>query len=136
MMYEKAMLFGDHEIAARIIDADHPFEAKTLGRHVHNYDETRWNQARVDAVVRGSIAKFSQNPKLLTFLLGTGDAILAEMSPSDLIWGTGCREEDPVANRPEEWHGQSLLGFALMQARDQLRQTASPQGVQVMTSRP
>ena len=126
MMYEKAMLFGDHETAARIVDADHPFEAKTLGRRVRNYDDTRWNQTRIDTVIRGNIEKFSQNPKLLTFLIETGDDILAETSPSDLIWGTGCREEDPIAIQPENWPGQNLLGFALMQVRNHLRPTSVP----------
>jgi ribA/ribD-fused uncharacterized protein len=121
MMYEKATLFHDHETAARILDADHPFKAKTLGRRVRNFDEARWDQARVNLVIRGNIAKFSQNPKLLTFLIVTGDAILAETSPSDLIWGIGCREEDPIAKQPENWPGLNLLGFALMQAREHLR---------------
>ena len=122
MMYEKAVLFGDHETAARILDSDHPFEAKTLGRRVRNFDEMRWNKVRFDIVVRGSIEKFGQNPKLLKFLIETDDAILAETSPSDLIWGTGCREEDPIAHQPELWPGQNLLGFALAQARNHLTQ--------------
>jgi ribA/ribD-fused uncharacterized protein len=123
MMYQKAMLFGDGEVAARINDTDHPFEAKTLGRQVRGFDEARWNLARFDIVVRGNIAKFSQNPKLLAFLMATGEAILAEASPTDLLWGTGCREEDSIATQPEYWPGQNLLGFALMQARDYLRQS-------------
>jgi len=121
MMYEKATLFHDHETAARIIDADHPFEAKTLGRRVRNFDEMRWNELRVEIVTRGNIAKFSQAPKLLKFLIDTGNAILAETSPSDLIWGIGCREDDPIATQPENWPGLNLLGFALMQAREHLR---------------
>ena len=124
MMYEKAILFGDEEIAARIVDADHPFEAKTLGRRVRNFDQTRWSRACVDIVVRGNIAKFEQNPKLRKYLSDTGDAILAETSPSDLIWGTGCHEEDPAATAPENWPGQNLLGFVLMETRDRLRQSA------------
>jgi len=126
MMYKKAEFFGDHETAARILDSDHPFEAKTLGRLVRGFDDQRWNAVRLDLVVRGNVAKFSQDPKLLTFLIETGDAILAETSPTDLVWGTGCHEEDPIAPQPENWPGQSLLGFALMQARDQLRQNPAP----------
>ena len=125
MMYEKAMLFGDRETAARILDSDHPFEAKTLGRRVRNFDEPRWNEARFNVVVRGSIAKFSQNPKLQAFLIETGDEILAETSPTDCIWGTGCREDEPIAMQPDRWPGQNLLGFALMQARDCLRQDSA-----------
>ena len=121
MMYEKAKLFGDRETAARIFDSDHPFEAKTLGRRVRNFDELRWNEARFDVVVRGNMAKFSQNPKLRAFLLATHDDILAETSPTDCIWGTGCRDDEPIATKPDSWPGQNLLGFALMQVRDHLR---------------
>ncbi len=32
---------------------------------------------------------FKQNPELLEFLLGTGDAILVEAAPRDVIWGIG-----------------------------------------------
>jgi len=121
MMYQKASLFGDHEMAARIVDADHPFEAKTLGRKVRNFDEARWDSARFGLVVQGSVEKFSQNPELLKFLIDTGDDILAETSPTDIIWGTGCHVEDPATSQPENWPGQNLLGFALMEARDRLR---------------
>jgi len=125
MMYQKALLFGDHETAARILDSDHPFEAKTLGRSVRNFMEGRWNQARLEIVIRGNIEKFAQNPNLLNFLLATGDDILAEASPNDLVWGIGCREEDPSAIQPRNWPGQNLLGFALMQAREHFRQISN-----------
>jgi hypothetical protein len=121
MMHQKAMLFGDAETAARILDADHPFQAKTLGRLVRGFDENRWNQARLDIVIRGNLEKFGQNTNLLNFLLGTGDAILAEASPTDLVWGIGWHEEDVEASQPKNWRGQNLLGFALMEAREQLR---------------
>lgn len=120
MMYEKAVLFGDRITAARIIETDHPFEAKTLGRLVRGFDEQRWSEARLEIVMRGNLAKFSQNPKLLSFLMNTGDAVLAEASPTDLLWGIGCREESPIAAQPENWPGQNLLGFALMHVRDHL----------------
>ena len=125
MMYQKAMLFNDHETAERIVQAEHPFEAKTLGRRVRNFDEARWNHSRFDLVVRGNISKFNQNQKLQAFILNTGDDILAETSPNDLIWGTGCREEDPISTQPEKWPGENLLGFALMQVREHLRPGAA-----------
>lgn len=121
MMHQKALLFGDRETAARIVDSDHPFQAKMLGRAVRNYDDRRWRSARFDLVVRGNIEKFSQNEHLLRFLLATHDDILAETSPTDTIWGTGCHADDPIATQPGNWPGQNLLGFALMQVRATLR---------------
>ena len=50
---------------------------------------------KVDVVVKGNIAKFSQNEKLLDFLLSTDDKILVEASPKDTVWGIGLDESSP-----------------------------------------
>jgi len=120
MMAEKARLFGDERSAAAIIAAESPKEAKALGRSVRGFDGARWETAAFDIVVRGSIAKFGQDPQLRDYLVGTGDAVLVEASPLDAIWGIGLAADDPRAGRPEEWPGRNLLGFALMEARRDL----------------
>ena len=118
MMWHKAQLFGDAEIAGQVLTAGHPGEAKKLGRLVRNFDEDRWVAARYDIVVAGSVAKFGQNPDLKAFLLGTGNRVLVEASPLDRVWGIGLAADDPRASRPEEWLGLNLLGKALMEARE------------------
>ena len=50
-------------------------------------------------------------------LLNTGNAVLAEASPKDKIWGIGLVEDDPNARNPEHWNGQNLLGDILMEIR-------------------
>lgn len=50
---------------------------------------------KVDVVVKGNIAKFSQNEKSLDFLLSTDDKILVEASPKDTVWGIGLDESSP-----------------------------------------
>jgi ribA/ribD-fused uncharacterized protein len=125
MMHQKALLFGDQTTAAHILETDHPFIAKTLGRSVHGFDQTKWEQERFGIVVRGNLAKFQQNPALLARLLSTGDDILAEASPVDTIWGTGCAADAPAAANPALWPGQNLLGFALMAVRDSLRESSA-----------
>lgn len=120
MMAEKARLFGDAEIARRIVEADGPQEAKALGREVRGFDGDTWKEHRSDVVVRGNLAKFSQNPLLAAFLTGTGETVLVEASPRDAIWGIGLGAENPRAGRPEEWRGLNLLGFALMEVRERL----------------
>jgi len=122
MMAGKARLFGDAQACERIIAARTPGEAKKLGREIRDFDEAAWVQARLDIVTRGNIAKFSQNPALGAFLLGTGHQVLVEASPVDPIWGIGRAATDPAAQDPREWRGLNLLGFALMAARDALRQ--------------
>ena len=121
MMAEKARLFGDADVEARVLAAGTPKQAKALGREVTPFDSERWEDARFDVVVRGNLAKFEQNPHLRRYLEGTGDAVLVEASPVDRIWGIGLAEDDPRARRPREWDGLNLLGFALMEVRARLR---------------
>ncbi|GAA3842827.1 NADAR family protein [Sphaerisporangium flaviroseum] len=122
MMAGKARLFGDEETAAAIVAADHPKQAKDLGRRVRGFEEETWVSARFDLVVRGNLAKFGQHADLREFLLGTGERVLVEASPVDRIWGIGLAADDERAERPELWQGLNLLGFALMEVRQVLRQ--------------
>ncbi|MEH1101598.1 NADAR family protein [Micromonospora sp. CPCC 205561] len=121
MMWHKAMLFGDPEVAGRILAAGHPHRAKSLGRQVRGFDEATWQARRYDIVVAGSVAKFGQHDDLRAFLLATGDRVLVEASPVDPVWGIGLAADDPRAGDPASWRGENLLGFALMAARDALR---------------
>ena len=120
MMYRKALLFGDEATARRIMESRHPGEAKALGRTVRGFDEAVWERERFDIVIAASVAKFSQNAALRTFLLNTKQRVLVEASPRDAIWGIGLSEANPASRHPEQWRGLNLLGFALMRARREL----------------
>jgi ribA/ribD-fused uncharacterized protein len=124
MMAEKARLFHDEKILAAILEAPTPATAKALGREVANFDYQIWLPHRCDIVIRANIAKFGQHEDLRQFLLQTGDRILAEASPTDRVWGIGLADDDPDAQRPQNWKGLNLLGFALMSARHQLNAAA------------
>ncbi|MGW0436000.1 NADAR family protein [Micromonospora sp. NPDC003197] len=125
MMWRKAKLFGDDEVAERILAASHPQRAKALGRQVHNFDQRRWEEARYDIVVEGNVAKFSQHADLHQYLMTTGERILVEASPLDRVWGIGLAADDERAADPARWRGLNLLGFALMRSRAILREHAS-----------
>ena len=118
MMAEKACIFGDEEVRQQILAEYSQMAMKKLGRQVRNYDDAIWKDKRFEVVVRGNCAKFSQNEKLLRFLLSTGDKILVEASPKDVVWGIGLDELSPDAIHPHQWMGENLLGFALMKVRD------------------
>ena len=122
MMYQKAILFGDTEIAQQILDTDNPAEQKDLGRKVKNYDDSVWSEKRVDIMVDGLYEKFSQNEKLKAALLDTGFTEIAEASPIDRIWGIGYAEDHPNALDKTKWPGQNLLGIVLMRVRDKIRE--------------
>jgi ribA/ribD-fused uncharacterized protein len=123
MMAEKARLFHDEATLSKIIGARSPAIAKKLGRQVANFDDQIWRQHRYDIVVRGNRAKFSKHVELKTFLLQTGDRLLVEASPFDRIWGIGMAATDPNAEKPQFWKGLNLLGFALMEVREEFQQT-------------
>jgi ribA/ribD-fused uncharacterized protein len=120
MMWRKAMLFGDEQVAGQILTAVGPDQAKALGRRACGFDEATWAAHRFDIVVDGSTAKFGQDPDLRAFLLATGDQVLVEASPRDRVWGIGLAADDERAQDPAQWRGLNLLGFALMQARSAL----------------
>ena len=121
MMAEKARLFNDEEVRAMILAEYNQMTIKKLGRQVRGYDDDIWKHERFNVVVKGNLAKFSQNVKLQDYLLSTGDKILVEASPKDDVWGIGLEESNPDVINPRRWPGTNLLGFALMEVRDELK---------------
>ncbi len=120
MMAEKARLFDDTDALEEILTAASPAEAKAGGRRVQGFTDEVWKQHREDIVRRASVAKFRSDDELRNYLVGTGDRVLIEASPRDRIWGIGMGRNNPSAEKPSEWRGLNLLGFALMQARAEL----------------
>ncbi|CAO1596705.1 hypothetical protein XANCAGTX0491_000537 [Xanthoria calcicola] len=122
MMYRKARLFGDAEVAAQIMLAITPKEHKALGRKVKNFDGTVWDAIREDIVEEGNWSKFCSSKngaRWRDMLLETGDRDLVEASPFDRIWGIGYSAEHAEANR-SKW-GANLLGKALVRVRERIK---------------
>ena len=74
MMFQKAMLFDDKEIASRIATVDNPNEAKALGRQVKGFDNSVWEENRMDIVTSGLVLKMKANRSVLEAALGHRDA--------------------------------------------------------------
>ncbi len=121
MMVQKAVLFGDHEMAGKILDSESPAKAKAYGRQVSGFNQKVWDGEKFDIVVTGNFLKFSQNEDLKEFLLNTNDRVLVEASPVDRVWGNGLPSDHEHADNPKHWRGENLLGFALMKVRDKLQ---------------
>lgn len=119
MMAQKAKLFHDSTRYTAILRATEPWECKDLGKQVTPFNAAAWDEVKFDVVKAGNRAKFEQNPDLKQKLLDTGNAILAEASPKDNIWGIGLDAQAAAATDMAEWPGQSLLGIALMQLRSE-----------------
>ena len=121
MMFQKAIIFNDTEIAREIARHTGTTPAalariKALGRRVDNFDEHEWKAERGRVVLEGSLHKFRQNEKLREKLLGTGEARLVEASPRDRIWGVGYGAKNAYGKR-DNW-GLNLPGKALEEARE------------------
>jgi ribA/ribD-fused uncharacterized protein len=123
MMAEKARLFNDEDVLAKILATDNPAVAKNLGRQVKNFDVLTWKKNMREIVTKGSFLKFQHNPDLLEFLETTGNKILVEASPFDPHWGIGMSVSDAERVSPEDWKGTNWLGWCLMEARDLLRKS-------------
>ncbi|UTW62164.1 NADAR family protein [bacterium SCSIO 12741] len=121
MMYKKAELFKDAQMAEEILQCESPAKVKKLGRKVQNFDPHLWNKKKFEFVVEGNRHKFFQNRELADFLISTGDKIIVEASPYDRIWGIGMSKNHSDIESPDKWRGQNLLGFALMEVRDWLK---------------
>ena len=121
-MYMKAIIFGDYEIAEKILATKDPKKAKELGRIVRNYDDKVWNDMRYKVMVDANKAKYSQNEDLKKLIIsdefkGKG---FVEASPVDKVWGIGLGEKDPLADDEKNWKGQNLLGKSLDEVREWL----------------
>ena len=124
MMAKKASLFDDSEALAAILATEKPGGAKAVGREVKNFDAARWGALAYSIVTEGNLHKFSQHELLKTYLLKTGNKIIAEAGPSDAVWGIGMARDAKEAAHPSKWRGTNLLGFALMEVRDALKEQA------------
>lgn len=120
MMSKKALLFGDKETSEKIMESKEQNEIKQLGREVKGFDEEIWNSFKVPIVLTGNYYKFSQLEELRKYLLGTGESLLIEASPYDKVWGIGMNAEEASVCGIDGWKGMNLLGFALMEVRDEI----------------
>ena len=97
MMAEKADLFSDEKVREKIFESDDPAVIQALGRTVIYLKQDVWDEFKHSIVVNGNWRKFTQNKKL-----------------RDSAY-------DEEARDPRDWKGENMLGFALMEVRDELR---------------
>jgi len=121
MMHQKALLFGDEDIAEQIMQETNPREQKKFGRMIRNFDKTIWDKNCLAIVYEGNLAKFKQNHELREEMLKTGNRFFVEASPVDNIWGIGLDENAEGIDDPSHWLGLNLLGQALNLVKNQIK---------------
>jgi ribA/ribD-fused uncharacterized protein len=117
MMYKKAMLFNDINIAQKILLEKDPQKCKNLGKLVKPFIQKIWDQNREKIIFNGSILKYTQNEKMLKELIESRDMVLVEASPTDDIYGVKLGKNHPDIRNPLKWKGLNLLGKALERTR-------------------
>lgn len=120
MMYQKAKLFDDMDIAEKILRTNNVREQKKLGRQVRNFKKQDWNQNAIQIVFTGNKAKFTQNSDFLNLLLSTKGKTIVEASPDDNIWGIGLSESEEESRDLLKWKGTNWLGIVLTELREEL----------------
>lgn len=122
----EGMVFGTSEAlwqALKTLDKEerlkftylNPSEAKRLGRRVKLRED--WEDVKYNYMVAVLELKFKQHPDLQEILLSTGDEELIENTTGwhDNIWG------DCNCAKCRDIKGRNLLGKALMEVRDYIR---------------
>lgn len=93
-----------------IRDAATPEDTKRLARELRGRARRDFYALRDDIMLCAVREKIRANPELGGLLIGTGDAVLVENSPTDSYWGCGL-----------DGSGQNRLGAILMRVREELR---------------
>ena len=120
IMLCKASLFSDSEYFNKILIADTPQMCKALGRKC-KFEQEKW-QNHVCSIAKSVVyQKFLKVQNLKEILLNTNNLIIAEASPRDVIWGIGLGKTNPKSTIPSQWRGTNILGWALMEARKELK---------------
>ena len=120
MMFQKAVLFADTEIAYQILRESNPAKVKELGRKVSNFDAAKWDKYKYAIVLKGNYLKFTQNRDLLKVMLSFKGKTFVEASPYDKVWGIGLKANDKRALDEKQWQGENLLGKALTKIAEDL----------------
>lgn len=127
MMFCKAVVFNDFEIAKKVMKSNSPQEQKRLGRKVKGFDIGKWSGIAKNIVYVGNFSKYTQDLDLGLILENTEGKTLVEASPYDKIWGIGLAADNPAAQRRATWQGKNWLGEVLTQVREDLRYMCSDQ---------
>ena len=118
----KASVMGDFKSFDDILLSQTPNNVQNLGRLVHPWVQERWDTLVCEVAREVVTQKFASVPGLAPILLSTSGRLIAEMTKRDCNWATGLDLGHKYASIPSQWRGLNILGWALMVARDHLRE--------------
>ena len=120
MMFNKALIFNDEQIADKILRTTDPKKHKQLGREIKGFNQAEWDIIKLIIVEQGNFLKFTSNDELKQLILKYDNFV--EGSPHDTVWGVGLHYEDDLILDPKNWKGENLLGRALLKVKNKILQ--------------
>jgi ribA/ribD-fused uncharacterized protein len=117
LMYKKALLFNDAEIANKILNSSDPKRHRYLGRDVKDFNKPVWQKHCMQFAYDANYANFIQNKNLKIALSETLGKPLAEASPYDRNWGIGVSMSNPMNQNRKNWRGKNWGGKVLESVR-------------------
>lgn len=121
-MYCEVLHFKDVSSASMIMNSGiESFEK--IGAIVQNFNSDEWDRVKYHYMMEAITAKFTQNCFLKKWFLGPrfDGKTFVMADPMDSVWGIGMAENHPDLMDTSQW-GQNLLGKALTELRDKLKQ--------------
>jgi len=108
------------KLAKQILNEKDPYIVQLMSHDIRNYNSKLWSQVKYNHLVCGLKYKFSQNNALRHKLLETNGQFIIYTSPNK-SWGIGVNEYELDNLQLKKWKGKNLLGSALMETRNYLK---------------
>lgn len=121
LLYQKALLFNREDLAITFLESKDMHVIKRAVLELEECDQSLWNTYKFSIAVQGNYLKFTANPLIRNTLLRTEAKIIVNASPDDSVWGIGASAES-CTGYIHDWKGDNLMGFAIMQARDMVKE--------------
>lgn len=123
IMLCKASLMNDPDSFIEILKCSNQHKVKSLGKKIKNFNQELWNEKVCFLTKKIIKKKFSNVKGLKEVLFLTKNHLIAKISPTDKNWGIGMGKDNPDSNYPTLWKGSNILGWALMEVREELLAT-------------
>ena len=117
--YAKALLFGNNETAANILQETDPYKINSLGKKAKGDRKQVWNEKAFDVLKHVNKVKYSQNPDAKAALRNTDQRKIGEASP-DVRFGAGVSSS--FATDETNWTGKNMMGKILTDIRTELKE--------------
>ena len=119
--YAKAVTF-DKSYIPTILEQLSAQKAEEIGRKIPSFDEKVWSEKRYKVMYDLLKTKFTNDEWLTQELLSTEDKILVYGVEEDKMWGAGLGFYTNKILDESNWTGKNLLGQALMELREELKE--------------